>query len=188
MSIRSTIAFVTIAATTGTAISIALSVNAAGQQTPQIVRAQGIELTDANGNTRIRLAINANTGAAGITIYDNDGAKPRLVLGLLANGTSDIELLDPDAKRRATFNVSADNARLGLVGPAGNANIVVSAGADALALVFNDAAGRSRAVLGLAPDGTADLTFYDGSNKHAVAWSAPPQSASGTKEAAKVTK
>jgi len=112
------------------------------------IRAQAFVLVDKNGNSRASLAMSSED-SSGFAIYDKNGKKT-IFMGVDDKGTATMEMGRPNI----LFFVSADGRPL---------------------LNLLDGS-RSRAVLGLWPDGDPNLTFRDkDGNRRAVLGSIEPE-------------
>jgi hypothetical protein len=139
---------------------------------PQTIRAQQFELLDATGKVRVKLASNPQSGASGIFIFDPSNASPRIFMGISADGGTNIQLMDGDGKRRASFDLLAQgSARLSLVNSDFKGGAVLAT-SDNSQLVFSDDNQKPRLILGVAKSSDPAVVFYD-ENKNLI-WSAPP--------------
>jgi len=165
----SMLAFVCIAAATGSVISMISA--ARSEPLPGIVKAREIVLVDPRGRARIVLGVNQQTGAASINVMDAVSGNPRIVIGTGDDQSSRIELHDADGHRRADLTQSGSTVRLSLPDADFKGGVVLGAASDGkVMLVFNDGTPVTRVALGLNTDKEGNVAVYD--SKGAATWTA----------------
>lgn len=137
----------------------ALAVHTLGA--PLTLRAQAVEVTDAEGHTRGVLRTGAGGGAE-LVLSDAEG-KPRLRVGLGGDGSPQVRLAGTEGQALADLSVyGAEGVRLALSTPHGTDFFSLGSLADGSArLALADALGRPRAVL-LGGSAAPGLELVDG--------------------------
>ncbi len=111
-------------------------------------------LQDRANQPRLRFSVLGDNGAPGFTLIDERGT-PRVVLGILPDGTNSLVLADAGGHSRAVLGVAGDAANL----------------------VFADRFGTTRAGVGVDAAGRPDVSVFDQGQESAGADSATADSA-----------
>jgi hypothetical protein len=129
----------------------------------------GLILYDASGRRRVRIGSDASE-APSLQLLDQE-EKPRLTLGLDNAGDSTVSLLDVNHVERVALRQTRADSTV-IVRDADNAvraGVSVPADGSAAELYASDNAGRPRAILGAAADGSVSLSFADAPGKERAA-------------------
>lgn len=129
----------------------------------------GLILYDGSGRRRVRIGSDASETPS-LQLLDQD-EKPRLTLGLDNAGDSTVSLLDVNHVERVALRQSRADSMV-VVRDADNAvraGVSVPADGSTAELYASDSAGRPRAILGAAADGSVSLSFADAPGKERAA-------------------
>jgi len=148
---------------------------AQAQQSPTnipYIQTKNVDVIDQSGKVRIRLSTSSANGASGLEMFDGTSTNPKIVVGTLPDGTSNILLMDGNGKRRASFDfLPQGSVRLALVNAALTGGLVLGSDNESV-LIFSDNNKKKRAAFGMSVLDDPGLGIYDGDGK--VIWSAPP--------------
>jgi hypothetical protein len=139
----------------------------------QYIQAERIDVVDRTGKLRISLTTNPQNGTASVSVsvFDPTHTSPRIILGTMADGTSNIQLEDENGQRRASLDYLQGAARLVLLTSSPSGGVVLGS-SDTSLLTFRDHSDRQRAVLGLSQSDDPTVQFLNDTG--GVIWAAPP--------------
>jgi hypothetical protein len=121
------------------------------------------------------MTVDAQSGAAAISIFEANNTNPRILLGVKGDGLDALEFRDSKGNKRAEMNVaSSGEVRLSVIDDALKGGAVLASANGKTALVFNDDQPKVRVAVGLAPSAQPSVTIYDEAGK--VSWNAPVSS------------
>jgi hypothetical protein len=130
---------------------------------PPSIEVGGISVLG-GGRRRISMDSSAETGA--VVALNNETGIPQLILTVRPNGEKGVFLADIAKGNNVTINLSPDGTAFMGLGSFTHSHLYLIAQKDgAVSLVFSDKNARARIKLGLQPDGSPGLEFFDEKGK-----------------------
>lgn len=143
---------------------------------PAVISAQELRIVDGRGALRAAIAVNPQSGAAALSVFEPNNTNPRVIVGVRSDGLGTVEFRDSaGAKRAELVSTGAGAVRLAFwdqdaqraASPRLAASVDPQNGVASISM-FGANNSKPRVLVGVRSDGIGSLEFRDGDgNKRA---------------------